>query len=834
MSGFTITYAEFCGLTRLSLHRIKRIALRLDGGIMIFLGKNGSGKSSLVKSLTPLPADKNLYTKDGKKVIHIDGGRYVLTSDFSKKQVHSFIVDGVELNQGGTITVQLDLVKTHFKITEKLSDLIYGDEKFDGMSPAKRKECFLRLSNSDHAYALDVYNRVVEKNRDVTGALKLAKKALATELDKVTSDTVLAEIEAEIEGIEKTMANIVELRKPLDVSTANVLMDIDTNTHKLDRLNEKLLSLVKTPIERLKTREAYQSIITVCSTQLEAIDSQRRGLMEEHRVASKNTELAQANTGTIESLQVLLDGLLETRRTELSKYPSNTPVIDECHQDLVSMVASWETLTEQLTEIFTDIPSNREGKFSMVILEDLKVTEGSQEATIEKARRRVSQLEAEIRHALEHKDNHDAVCPKCEYGFSTRYSPEKVATHQAEVARINDLITMTLALALVETKAYIKDCVQYGEKYRSYFRIVNSNKRLQPIWDYIAKEDILKTAPIEGVSLVGRITSMFQVLHRVAGLQKEIDECNQRMRIAIQAKDLNITQELSRKLSIETKLSELSSTREELLDKVKRTKKEMEIGEQLRVTYKELMETYNQGTTLRYTLTENYRREMVINVHRDLQKLLGVHTHTVCKIKSQRAAIEVHTRNMETYTKAVSDTTTLLKVLSPTTGLIAESMLGFVNMFIETVNEYLKHIWSYPLEVNKYEFGEDATPVITYLFPVTVGESQKRLNDIVEGSTGMREVFNLAFKLATMEYMGLRNTPLYLDEVGANLDAEHKSMLSGVMREIADQQLFSQIFLISHNSEFHAGLASVEYCYLGEEALKVHPEYNRMVEIESY
>lgn len=833
MQGYTITYAEFHGLTRLSLHRIKRIALRLDGGIMIFLGKNGSGKSSLVKSLTPLPADKTQYTKDGKKLVHIDGGRYVLTSDFSKKQVHSFIFDGVELNQGGTITVQNELVKTHFGITDKTLDLIYGDETFHSMLPAKRKEWFLRISNDDYAYALDVYNRVMEKNRDANGALKLAKKALATELDKVTSDTELQVLEEKIAGLEQTLTNLLELRKPLDKPTEHIELDIENNSAKLSKYNAELLGLLKTPIERLKTREEYQSTITTITTQLEALNQTRRSLLERHQEASRKTELARANTGTIESLQQELYILNEEKRVELTKRPNIVNYLTHEHEDLQYMLASWESIRGELTTIFEEIPSNSDGRYSQSELVAYKELEATQMTSIERTRNVISKLHGEITHMEEHRDKQDAVCPKCNHEFSTKFSEDKLKQKRSEVDKLSSYLETSLLPALEVSKTYIKECTLYADRYRAYHRLTTSNKKLSPIWDYIASEEVLRKSPREGVDLISHIARLLTTLNKVRLLDVDIKGVNEKLSIAIQAKDLNITQELAIKLNLEEELERLSDRRTKLMDNLSITKQEMVTGDKIREVYARMMECYNQGPKLHQELIENYRRETLLNLHRTIQKQLATHTLEASKIKAQKAAIQIHTKNVELYTKVAQDTSTLLKVLSPTTGLIAEGMLGFINMFIETVNDYLGHIWSYPLEVQKYAFSEGVIPSINYLFPVTVGVTSEKRNDISEGSVGMKEVFNLAFRLSTMEYMGLRNTPLYLDEVGANFDQEHKSTLSGVLREIADQQLFSQIFLVSHNSEFHAGLANVEYCCLSEDTQGL-PGVNRMVEIDRY
>ena len=103
---------ELEGAIRLELSGIKNLKITPETSITAIIGSNGSGKSSLLHYLSPLPADKADFTKTGYKkiVLEKEGVRYVLTSDF-KDNKHSFVIEatGEELNIGGTQTMQNQL-----------------------------------------------------------------------------------------------------------------------------------------------------------------------------------------------------------------------------------------------------------------------------------------------------------------------------------------------------------------------------------------------------------------------------------------------------------------------------------------------------------------------------------------------------------------------------------------------------------------------------------------------------------------------------------------------------------------------------------------------------
>ena len=57
---------------RFLLNQIKEIVYTPTSPYQLITGNNGSGKSSLLEELSPLPPDKNKFTKNGYKEIHIE------------------------------------------------------------------------------------------------------------------------------------------------------------------------------------------------------------------------------------------------------------------------------------------------------------------------------------------------------------------------------------------------------------------------------------------------------------------------------------------------------------------------------------------------------------------------------------------------------------------------------------------------------------------------------------------------------------------------------------------------------------------------------------------
>ena len=174
---------ELEGAIRLELSGIKNLKITPETSITAIIGSNGSGKSSLLHYLSPLPADKADFTKNGYKkiILEKENVRYVLTSDF-KDNKHSFVIEatGEELNVGGTQTMQNQLVQDYFNYNKVIHMLLTGKDRFTLMTPAKRKEWFTMLCDTDYSYGLKVFSKAKDRQRDAMGAIKRMRQQIIT------------------------------------------------------------------------------------------------------------------------------------------------------------------------------------------------------------------------------------------------------------------------------------------------------------------------------------------------------------------------------------------------------------------------------------------------------------------------------------------------------------------------------------------------------------------------------------------------------------------------------------------------------------------------------
>jgi recombinational DNA repair ATPase RecF len=166
----------------LFLNNIREIIFTPIKKTNLILGTNGSGKSSLLKELSPLVFDKKHFGENGYKEVHIEHNNkmYILTQEGNKC---SFKENGVELNASANRKVQSTLVKEKLKYDIDYHKLFLGITNFTTMSPSERKEWLIRLSNVNYDYSLGYFKRLLSRDRDIRGTIKILNSIRKNEKD---------------------------------------------------------------------------------------------------------------------------------------------------------------------------------------------------------------------------------------------------------------------------------------------------------------------------------------------------------------------------------------------------------------------------------------------------------------------------------------------------------------------------------------------------------------------------------------------------------------------------------------------------------------------------
>lgn len=814
-----ITRIELRGYKRFSLNQFEVLEIDFTASAQVILGTNGSGKSSLLEQLSPLPAVPSDFAKNGYKVIHLQANHkiYKLSSKFGTPHPHSFLVDDEELNEGGTITVQRELVKQHFGYTQELHHLLLGRETFDKMSPARRKDVFVKLNDEDYDYAIKVYNTLKDKLRDVSGAIKIAKNTLAAESEKLILEDEEKALVEETRVLTDFLNALMEARKPVE-RTFEQLDDRDNSLEHQILSQSKMLSDLWDKCEGITTSigeygaliDAEQAKYLRESGRIEQLDK------ELSKVQEKIGILQQSEARSVEEL----DRKIAEASSRVSQVQAQLLLPDLTPANAQYESIAFEELHGQLAQLFADLPVNPNKRYSQTALQQ------SRERAAELARIRSLSAErllvvtTQINHQEKHRDNPDLECPKCSHSFSTVFKESTYATLKAE----RQELIAKLAEHDAQIKAnqdFIDACTAYGAGFRQFHQITQAHPGLSDYWEHLRECGCLSDSPDKALYILNSMRSDLALWVEMQALSLEIVEKTELRRnlAAVGSADLaSLIQhrdDLNRQMSESAHEASLAQAHKQILQTEQTRLKQ--IGS-VRDKLSALLASRKDSQRERM---ETIRRSAYNEMIRQVRNTLSTKEQLLGNISLQKNLVQNLAGQVETLSLREKDLSILVKRMSPTEGLIAEGLFGFIKNFVDRMNAFISRVWTYSMEVQSCGFLDGVTVDLDWKFPMMVEGHESPIPDVSCGSTGQVEMINLAFKVTAMSYLPQRDLPLFLDEFGRTLDASHKTSAMHVVRNIIEEGTFPQVFLISHDFHQYGSLINSQFTMLN--SLNVAP-----------
>ena len=801
------------GYRRLLLKNIEYISLTCEHKIHLILGTNGSGKSSLVEELSPLPALHQEYAKDGYKHIEIlhKNSLFLLKSTFSPgHNVYVFEKDGVELYRGGVVSVFRDLVKTEFGITQEIHELMTGAIKFTNMSIGERRSWFTKISDADYTYAIQYYNKLASQYRDITGAINLNQSRLVREKVKLLTPEATVALTEDIKGLEAYIAALMDLKTPMRTSESNLRLDLSNREKKISNLYDSLMAHHRKYVNShgftshndiddriINLKSCIQSNDTTVSNLCKKIE-------EEQYTLDTLEKLHLSTSGDIDAtISKLLNDIdsLRSQRTYLTHY--NDPVAASNALTAVSI---------NLSEIFENIAPNVNEEYSRSTFQDAVRMCDLATQNIHTYEVNITELGLQKKEMEHLKLHSETECPKCEHKWFRGYSENK---YQDICTRLKFFETKLEEGTVLQTKAHARkeEIETYLNLYRVYHNITLAWPILEPLWNQFAESEEIFSNPRRVSNIVAAVQGDLQLLIRINALGIQFDE-NTKL------KDLMIQNQVS---SIDTLRKEIDQWNSQLFN-LNQTQKHLknDLAETLEFK-KAVLASALQHAELKQNLEAcNASQAELISVLRstainDSIYRLKLRLTDQERVLSSLCIQEAVINNLEIENVRLAERGEVLKValqaLSPKDGLIAKGLTGFINHFIGQVNVFIRKIWLYPLELIAISPDETDGVDLDYKFKVNVGNNSVT-SDVSRTSSGMQEIIDLAFRVVAMQYLKLEYAPLIMDEFGKTLDAAHRESAFYAVTNLLTSANFSQIFMISHYEQSYGSLKNTDITVL--------------------
>lgn len=806
------------GSRRLMLNNINKLHFKPTNLYQIILGTNGSGKSSVVNAASPMPADPKDYIKGGQEMTkwEHEGHEYVCTSSFKSGSKHSMLKDGVELNPGGTISVQRELCWQEFRMTDQLHELITGQVLFTDMSVADRRKWLTMLSDTDFTYATNMFKKFSTAGRDAQGTFKDVSERLVNEQKKLKALGETDEWAEEAERLQKELELLFLSRSNRNLSGGEdrVARMIDWECQMADRM-----LAMGNPIKgKFSSMEELNDRITAIDKELDLVKHSREWTTE----ALEDLQQLQKTVegGGVESLEEAEAELLALRtkcdelRTHLVRYT------DFGDADPRAILNSIESVQEELGDVLRNIPNNSDKHYNKQTVQQARDSRIEFKKQVEGFANRVAKEEATLEHIA---GACKTECPQCSHTWLPGISESRRINAERDVVEFRQKLQQSTD-DLKAVEKYLEDASEFSTYFMRYRGLVSNNPSLSVFWNAMLDADGINLEPHVWLAEFSGYSKDAKVWLEVVTAEQRMDKLNltvdaMRKTNGSEQLTLRIEQNNQKISALTEQLVELEQSRSELV--VMRTK-----AEQLIQMDTQLRQGYDKTVGAFEDLVVEMRDDSIAEMTRAHQSRLAFLNSKL----SERDTIVALLKDMESF-RAEADlrqkaNKLIADILSPKDGFIAEQMSGFISAFTEHLNAIIENVWTYQMEVQScgLDSGE-----LNYRFPVRIDGDPNGPEDIYRTSKGQKEMINFSFVLVVMFYLRLTNYPLHLDELGATFDETHRVNVMNFIKDLVESKGFSQVFMISHYASSHGAFTQAEVMVMDASNISVPVKHNQHV-----
>jgi DNA repair exonuclease SbcCD ATPase subunit len=801
--------------------------------LMVIIGSNGSGKSSLLDELSPLPSHHSQFDKNGSKTVHCmhKGAQYVLNSIYDKGTGHhSFLRNDVELNEGGTYQIQLDLCKQEFGLQQDIQDLLTGRTKFSQLAVNKRREWLTRASPVDLGYAINLLNRVNEQAKAQKNVIDHMTKRLANENIDMLDDSEITRLRQERQRLTDRVNTLFLHRNPSTkrqfAHNGQAKEDLDALIHDAKWLLRQYPRL--TDNTRVLNKGEYNQIVNQRLANVQSAQAVIDRLLEELETIRATTP-AQIDKISVEDLAELNERLdhhmaqAAENNAVVKAYQGQIPL---CRTGLFGdQHARLEDAFERVYGIVMSIPNNETGEMSTSIahskkelLQEHKQKLRSIEEFISETMRRIATLKG-----CDHVE-----CPNCKHTFAPGVNPKDIPQLEERLRKASDAETH-FQREIKAIEEYLERYVDYAGYVQQFQQVSRDHRDYAPVWEWIVGEGRLFRLP---KSVATDVISWHTAQRAMIEAEIQIEHAKQleaRLKV-IEAIDFDAAGYMLQRAAdleaeINAKLLAQQSTRDAIEAYVHSGNDVDSFINKVNGCLSAFAEWRDKALQQAEWLLDQAFTSEIDATHQQLAHV----GNRLREAERRDTEIRLLEDTVADAADAHVDFQLLAKALSPKGGLIGQYMLGFLQGVTKLVNTVIEDVWTYPMEVLPSKMDRDD---LDYKFPLSVGNGAVEPTDIDLGSDSQREIVNFAFRVALLKFMGFDDYPLMLDEFGRTFDEQHRVNLVPFIGRLIELGQYQQIFYISHFQSTHGAFNQAEFVVLDPTNVTVPEQYNKNMVIK--
>lgn len=827
--------------------------------IVLFVGKNGSGKTSILSELHPFATAGSMDTRndtclimegtDGYKELHVadNDDIYIIKHHYNfshgRTMKSYFSKNGIELNPNGNVTSFKELVKLHLGLEQELLRLMRLGSNVSSlidMKASSRKSFATDLFQDIDIYS-SFHKRVSEEYRVLRSLIKsvVSKIEKLRIVDKSEVDSIIENLNNRLTAFNKERETIIEENAVLK-SNYNQFNDM----YKLDELPELKVSLDKM-ISELKGIDKEINKISErlsCTVSLCSSDDVVTMLREEVNNLKIEIQVSRAN---IESSFKLLDILYKQK--EQTSSIINSFISDERKKEITDMLDVLLLENENFKSRFENFNPQYNRDELMFLLSHLQnldniindLNQFSDEAKqevldifqrgmrveahvhdhLKNLTREKNNLNMELAKVMDTNFGSNALvmyqppdckadqCPYIDfYNTSRRKNSGNMESLKGSIRAIDNKIEYYESYLDIQDVFYnIHKYIQMNEK---YFKVV-------PELDFSFKTVlglVLSNKPYYNEDYITDLISNLEDYNKFTELQAQIHDIEKELveasKIDSKIEDLNkelrkINEDIFTEENKQTELKKnIEEIEHELADKEVILSSTITLNElysekrDLEREFKLLAKDYKFRDGKLKELS-NIKNKFVTN-DRNLDNINHQIQATNNELKDYMFRIqefESLTGERKYLEDKFDDIAILKEALSSNKGIPLLYLQLYLKNCTICMNQLLDIIYGGTLEVCDFEINDKE-------FKIPYMKNGMKISDVIYSSQGERSFISLVLSLALIIQTVEKYNIMLLDEVDATLDTKNRQVFINLLEKLIEKTGAEQIFMISHNNMF--------------------------------
>lgn len=849
--------------TAMNAEKIKIDFSKAKNKIILLVGPNGSGKTSILSLLTPFASIGNLDVRNSSNLI-IDGksgykeieiedkeNTYLIKHFYTPKKpdghsVKSYISkNGDELNPNGNVTSFKEWVKIELGIEMDYLKLIrLGSNVLSmiTMTETERKTFMNKLLEE-----ADIYLTFYKK---VNNELRQLKDMISHAVDKQNRLGIMS-----IKDVEDSISNFEKQLKFKQETLEKINGDISISQHIIDTMDDpyslktKLSELQKKVQKMAKILEKQDYESSDPDFYKEKISTLER-LIEQRNVKIDATDLMIKNH--LSQLDDLSDRLHKTN-IQYEKEMESDEELKSMEREIQKITDDIENIKKGLTSPKPDISKDEMDKFVVFLknmqqqlnrtyefglnpvkkvikllknnknvmqyinskLYDIQSSDTS-DLLLERLRRKFKFDESEIP-----SDCKDINCTARQVYIqiaNVLYNEDDKTKEDLSTIQSMELVYQNIINILTEFQSYADIIKKLPEYIKSDF-LINS------IYDKISNgEYIYNDNKIN--DLLGLITEY----HTVEELQTKKDSM---MLTLSRFKKLSNTDYLIEQIesmseTIESLEEDVASYKKSIQDDIELNKEDSNTLE----LYKDLYETFTEyedkreessNTEILYnSFLSNSSKIKQFNI--EINKLKIEIEFLIDKIQSLKTSISQYQelqKDLNTYNSIYDEMTLVKESLSSSKGIPLRFVKSYLGNTEEITNELLDIAYNGDIYIDKFKITQSE-------FTIPFYNRGKLLRDVKLASQGETSFISIALAFALSSQTMHRYNIMLLDEIDSTLDIHYKEKFLKILENQINRINSEQCFLITHGNMFSSYPVDVINFGLDSQ------DYKGTIEIQKY